>query len=232
MITEHEFNTRWWGAPVGVVTDKAFFEQPEEERRRLLQPYEWAEYRTSMPECAHPAEVQRAGFFWTDVQLRFRLALGRVPVPESATSLDLVFADEEPFSLTLEDLADFEHERYRYLRGATQEKINERYLIWANDIVREHPSWCTRVLHNGALQGWFLCMPAGQKLNLTLATLHRDASVSGLLLYAAALSGFARRGARVGYASFCVSNTLSLNIYAQLGARFATPELCWMWVAS
>ena len=231
MIVEHEFNTRWWGARVGTVADAAFFDLPEEERRQLLAPFKWAEHRTLMPESAHPIAVERAGFFWTDVQLRFRLALNRVPVLESAKDMELVFGDDEPFSLALEDLADFEHERYRYLPGATQEKINERYFIWANDIVRDHPQWCMRVLFKGALQGWFLCIPAGQKLNLTLATLHRDARVSGLLLYAAALRGLSGRGARLGYASFCVSNTLSLNMYAQLGARFATPEICWMWVA-
>lgn len=231
MIKEHEFNTRWWGSPVGILDDPAFFEQPAEEQQRLLKPYGWAEYRSLSADCASPATIGRAGFFWADVQLRFRLAMQRVTVPPSAEGLELVFADEEPFSLTEEVFADFAHERFHHLPGGSTPKINQRYVQWANLLVTEHPEWCVQVRSQGVVQGWFLSRPEGQKLNLALATLHSGANVSGLLLYAAAIKAYANRGARLGAASFSVTNSAVHNLYSQLGARFGAPELCWLWVS-
>lgn len=228
MIRRHEFNSEWWGSDVGVVDEKAFFELPVEERARTLAPFAWAEYKGPLePDvCARAAAV---GFVLVDTQLAFRLGLGRVPSSESVERLAVRSADEHPFEVGADEVADFEHERFASLPGATQRRINARYALWSRQLVDADPAWCLQVLEGGDVQGWFLARKDGPGLHLTLAMLRRDARVSGHSLYHRAVLEFARRGATVGGAEFSVTNTAVHNIYAALGARFLAPVGCWLW---
>ena len=45
-------------------------------------------------------------------------------------------------------------------------------------------------------------------------------------------NAFALRGARIGFASFNMHNMAVMNIYSQLGARFAAAECVWLWCPS
>ena len=233
MIKTHEFNTEWWGSPIGIVTDARFFEVPDVEQKRELAPYEWAEFR--MPLEQSPVEfrtLHQTGFMQVDTQINYRLSLVKLKEPESLGGLEVEFADESPFDIGEEDIKSFEHERYFKLPGVTAEMVNRRYVLWCRQHLREHASECLRVVYEGAVQGWYLGKTGERAgLNLTLAMLSRNASISGLLLFLKAYQGFAGRGHRLGWASFSVQNTPVHNIYAGIGARFLNPVGHWLWVA-
>jgi hypothetical protein len=207
MIREHAFNSRWWGEPVGIVSDPALF-------------------------AVAPATLAEAGFAQTDTQISFKLDLRRLPPIPGGDELTVEFADETPFAVGADDLALFEHERYRHLPGITPARLNERYAEWSALLVAEQPKWCARLRAGPRTQGWFLSQRDDSGFHLTLAALHRDATVSGHLLYHAAISAYAAKGQRIGGARFSVTNTAVHNIYAGLGARFLAPVGCWLWVRS
>jgi hypothetical protein len=234
-ITDHEFNTRWWGAPVGVVRSAAFFSRPPAERQALLAPWEWVELSSDPERIAGVWQsVNDSGFALADMQVRFRIGLNRVPDAPSLETLDAQFADEHPFEVS--DLADFTHERFLRLPGATQDRVNQRFAMWSADLLAASPGLCIQVSHHGVPQGWFLSQPGsgeagkdGRSINLTLAMLSTSATVSGLYIYQKALRAYAKRGHRLGWASFSVTNQPVHNIYAHLGAHFLAPAGNWLW---
>lgn len=231
MIRCHEINSRWWGAPAGIVDDAAFFTLPDGERERALAPYQWAEFKSGLAGAPPLSAIAQAGFFLADVQIAFRIALKEACGTSCAEELAVHFADEAGFAYREEDLASFEHERYIHLPGHTPERLNARYASWGRQLIREHPETCLAVFSGGEVQGWFLSQPAAGGLNLTLAAAHRNARVSGFLLYEKSLAAYAARGHHVGFASFSVMNTAVHNIYAKLGARFTAPTGVWLWIA-
>lgn len=231
MIKTHEFNTEWWGAPVGIVTDSGFFDLPAAERQQWLAPFEWVEFK--MPLENSPVgflNLHRAGFMQVDTQINYRLKLLNLPAPDSLEELEVEFADEHPFEIGQDEIMSFEHERYLKLPGATADTVDRRYVLWCRQHLRQHAPECLRILYKGKVQGWYLgATTEGAGLNLTLAMLSQDASISGLLLFLKAYQGFAGRGHRLGWASFSVQNTPVHNIYAGIGARFLNPVGLWMW---
>ncbi len=231
MIRLHEFNTRWWGAPVGIVDDPGFFSLPSKDREKALAPYRWVEFKSGLPDAPPLPALARAGFFLADTQIRFRIALQLKTGCSCEEELAVRFADEVPFGLRDEDLAPFQHERFQYLPDQTGDRITARYAEWARLLVREHPQTCLEILMGGEVQGWFLSCAAQTGLNLTLAMSHRATRISGFLLYEKGLAAYAARGHRVGWASFSVTNSAVHNIYAKLGARFIAPVGIWLWVA-
>ncbi len=234
MIKTHEFNTDWWGSPVGIVTDRAFFDLPADERATLLAPYEWVEFKAPLEDSGIDfLSLQRAGFFLADTQIPYRLKLTGMDSPPSLSNLDVEFADEMPFSVSAEELMPFDHERYYRLPGATREKVTERYATWSRQQIERHPSTCLRVLYKGKVQGWYLGDDsAGNGLNLTLAMLCREPEISGLLLFLRGYHAFAGRGHRMGWASFSVANTPVHNMYVAFGARILPAVGCWLWVGA
>jgi hypothetical protein len=230
VIKLHEFNTRWWGRPVGIVTDLSFFSLPQEERKAALAPFQWVEFKSTLRQALPLQTLMEAGFFLTDIQVEFRIALSRIAAPDCC-GLSLAFADEEPIALSDTDLAHFEHERHLQLPGTTPESIRGRYATWARQLIDEHPDTCLSVRQEGKVQGWFLSQPAPFGLNLTLAMLHRSATMSGYILYQAALHAYGERGHHLGGAGFSVTNTATHNIYSALGARWVSPVGIWFWIA-
>jgi hypothetical protein len=232
VIKTHEFNSKWWGKPAGIVTDPEFFGLPEPQRTQHLQAFEWVEFKMSLERA--PVDflsLHEAGFFQVDTQINYRLNMANLDMPESVEKLSVEFADEVPFEIRAQDLMPFTHERYYKLPGVTPEKVNERYALWSRQHLKDHPSTCVRVLDEGEVQGWYLSDDSGDVgLNLTLAMLSRDAKISGLLLFLKAYQGYASRGYRLGWASFSVQNTPVHNIYAGIGARFLNPTGQWMWI--
>jgi hypothetical protein len=230
MIREHETNARWWGEPVGVVDDPAFFALPGDERAALLAPFAWAEYRAPLDDAPDPWALSRAGFAFGDVQVGFRIALGRIPQTPSAGALEVVAADERPFDPGALPVRPFQHERFALLHGAAAHDLGARYLAWARDLVAEHPAWCFEILADGTPQGWYCSRPQGRNgVELTLAALYEQATISGVTLYEAAIRAYAARGARTGGASFSVRNHAAHGIYAALGARFVAATGFWLW---
>jgi hypothetical protein len=231
VIRKHEVNSRWWGAPVGIVDDAAFFALPGAEQAELLAPFAWAEFRARLEAAPDPWALARAGFASCDVQVGFRIALGRIPQTPSAGTLDVVAADEQPFDPGGHAVRPFQHERFALLHGAGEHDLGARYLSWARNLVAEHPAWCFEILsEDGTPQGWYCSRPEGRSgVELTLAALYEQATISGLTLYEAAIRAYAARGARTGVASFSVRNHAAHGIYAALGARFVAATGFWLW---
>lgn len=229
MIREHVFNTAWWGEPVGLIEDANFFDLPISEQQAALSPYSWVEFRSPL-EGAPISRLDVVGFLQFDTQLIFRISLPRVPSTQGLDDLTLRFAEDSDFRVDAHASAVFAHERYRRLPGISDEKLNERYSRWANDLIHKSPGWCVEVLSGSVPQGWFLSEEDSRGLHLALAMLHRDARVSGTYLFQAAMVAYAKRGAQVGHARFSASNTAVHNIYARLGAIFGQPLGYWLWV--
>lgn len=229
MIREHAFNSRWWGKPVGIVSDAAFFALAPGEQIARLNEYAWVEYAGPFDAVA-PHTLVRAGFAQTDTQISFKLDLRRLPSIPGGDELTVEFASETPFMVDARELAFFDHERFRYLPDITPARLNERYAAWSALLIAEQPEWCVRLRAGPRTQGWFLSQRDDAGFHLTLAALHRDATVSGHLLYHTAISAYAVKGQRIGSARFSVTNSAVLNIYAGLGARFLSPAGCWLWV--
>lgn len=232
MISRNDFNSQWWGAPVGIIREPAFFEQPIPEQHKILGEYSWVEFRSKQTENPLLFEkLHQSGFFYVDTLIHFRIALDRITDSAGLEGLEVYFANDSPFEVKPLDMAPFEHERFKYLPGAGPERIAQRYAIWSNKLIQQYPNYCLRVCLKNKLQGWFLAMPSQKGLNLALAMLHADAEISGLLLYQKAMLDYhSRRDERLGWASFSVTNTAVLNIYSRLGAHFLAVEQCWIWV--
>lgn len=231
MIDEHRFNSEWFGAPVGIVRDPAFFSQPDAEVRAALSRWAWAEFRCA-PGVAQRRRLASFGFFLADTQVHFRLGLSALEPTPSLEGLTLRWADQAPFEVPSTGIAAFHHERYQHVPGVTAARLNERYARWAKNLVSSSPSTCLQVEVGGEPQGWFLSGPQGKKLQLTLAMTAEGAKISGLHLYLAAGVAYAKKGFSLGEASFSVHNTPVLNIYAKLGARFVSTEDAWLWTGT
>ena len=229
MIGRHDFNSDWCGQEAGIVRDSAFFELPSGEQRALLKPWAWVEARQES--SLSGSALSAAGFMQVDTQMPFKIGLARLEGSPSLERAEVRFADEHPFAIDSAQLADFTHERFSVLPGVEIADLNRRYGLWSQKLLAADPAHCMQVLVGGESQGWFLGSKTEKGLELTLAMLKREASISGHLLYHRALMAYAARGARVGFAAFSVSNTPVLNIYASLGARFLAPVASWLWIS-
>lgn len=229
MIEQHAANLAWLGVPAGVVIDEKFFALPADEQARLLAPYAFVEFKSPLESSPPAAVLLNAGFAWVDVQIEFRIGLSRIDETPSVRELTVRFADDAPFTVEDGDSRSFEEERFAELPGMTQAALDRRYTNWARQLIAEHPATSLEVSRDGKPQGWFLSRPSEHGLNLLLAMLHRDATISGMLLYQKGLRAYAARGHALGWAGFSVRNVNVHNIYARLGARFTPPIGCWLW---
>jgi hypothetical protein len=230
MIKAHEFNSAWWGREVGIVTDPAFFAQPASTRQEELSRYAWVELVQPPSKLPLRTVLAKAGFFYTDSQVRFRLRLERIKPRICAGAVAIQSAYTSPFEVRVDALQDFAHERFYQLPGVTSVRVAERYAQWSNLVLRDHPETCLQFLLNGKVQGWFLSHPASGGLRLALAMLSTESVMSGFDLYSAAIAEYAAQGFRLGFASFSLTNTAVHNIYTNLGARFVEPTECWLWL--
>ena len=229
MIRDHEFNSRWWGSRVGIVDDVAFFDLPPSVRSAKLAEYGWVEFKCDA-KTFDPAKISASDFFVVDVQIPFRISLARIPTGPSMRHLQAVPASEENFSVSPEEMVPYAHERFFQLPSADAEKVARRYANWSNTMISQHPEHCLRITSGGKTQGWFLSKMDGKTIDLELAMLHKQSSVSGMYLYQKALLTYSDVGVKIGKAAFSVTNTAVHNIYSQLNARFSAPLWCWLWI--
>jgi hypothetical protein len=195
----------------------------------MLEPYAWVEFKSPLREAPCAGALMSSGFFLADTQIPFRIRLPAARHPARAGEFDLVSAAEGPLAVGAREMAPFGHERFTQLPGITVMDGTERYAQWAALLAEQYPSTCLELRAKGRPQGWFLAEPKdGRVIALTLAMLHREARISGLLLYSLALDYYASQGFRVGTASFSVRNTEVHNLYARLGAHFLAPVGIWM----
>ncbi len=230
MIRQHAFNSEWWGDEVGIVTDSAFFAQSPETQFAALQQFAWVEFVQPVSTLPDRTTLANSGFFYTDTQVRFRIDLSHINPGPCASALKVEIAAESPFVINEGDLKTFPHERFYALSGASEARVNARYVLWSNDLIRKNPATCLRFMQDGKVQGWFLSHAESGSIDLTLAMLSSTASASGFDVYSRAFAEYARMGFRLGSASFSVRNSPVHNIYSSLGARFLEPRECWMWI--
>lgn len=229
MIRRHDFNSEWWGAEVGIVSDPTFFALPPSEISAALEEFVWVEFVQPVSQLPSRRALAEAGFFYTDTQLRFRLDMRNVECSPYARELQVRSAEESSFEIHRSDIRPFLHERFCILPGATEAKITARYHLWASRLISQHPATCLCLRHENEVQGWFLAQPEEAGLQLTLAMLSIRAKISGYDLYARALAHFSESRHSLGFSSFSVRNSNVLNIYSRSCARFLEPSECWMW---
>lgn len=229
IVERHEFNSEWWGADVGIVRYAEFFMLSQRERAELLSPYAWVEFKH--PRGALSEQISRSGFFPIDCQLGFRLDLSRFEYEEPNPAVGFRTADRTPFRIEYGTTRSFDKERFRALPGITPERLDRRYVDWANQLISECPAHAIEVTCQGVVQGWYLGRPVGDEIELTLVMLHRGATlITGRSLYGVAFSAFAKMGSSTGFASVSANNLPSLNLFAWHGVQFNSAMECWLWV--
>ena len=221
VIRDHEFNGAWWGERVGIVEDPAFFARTGSGQRAAWRPTRGWSFDARLEKAPDPWQLAASGFAQVDTQMRFRIALNRLD-PRLALGRDpgrAILERGRPSSSAPRTGRSSPREipppaRSHRSRSPGATPSGPRAL-------RERsPEWCVAVGAPENPQGWFLAEPEGGHLHLALAMLRRDAAISGLDLYAAALGAFGARGVRLGEARFSIENAAVHNIYARLGAIF------------
>ena len=230
MIRTHEFNTAWWGKDVGIIDDAGFFDQTDGERQTALAKYRWAEFHVESPTPELVRKMHDARFVFGDAQMEFRVRLGTAE-GKGKSEIELTSAAKQSFSVTVADVRAFEGDRFFLLPGVSMQRVEERYALWTQRLIKDSPATCLRASRDGKTQGWFLSAPSKKGLELTLAMLSKDATISGQLLYASALAEYARSGHTVGWAKYSYRHSAVANIYASLGARLTGVRETWMWIA-
>ena len=177
MIERHDFNSRWWGKEVGILTDPSFFERKTDDRLDALRKFRWVELVAAPSRLPSRQALGEAGFFQVDTQIRFRLGMRNIEKSHCAQELRIESAFEAGFEIHPADLRPFQHERFFALPGVTEAKVSQRYSLWAASLIRDYPATCFRVLRNTQVEGWFLAQPEKEGLRLTLAMLSAAANV-------------------------------------------------------
>jgi len=224
MITNHEFNSRWWGAPVGITHDFDLLAASSNEVALAARAYEWIEARVPTgsvpPNWAGPTN----GFYWVDLQLGYRVSLKRIE--QLPPSWSFVAADR--LSIDVDDFADFTAERYGRLPGTTPERIAQRYRLWAQDLIDQAPQACATVLRNDEVAGYVLGSVDGSKASFTLAVASRGSSAHGLGIYLGAAALYRSLGATTMHSALSATNLPALNAHVALGCLFVSATGIWM----
>lgn len=228
----HEFNSRWWGAPAGVVTDPLWLSGPPAVLAMHCAEYAWVEYIDSKPTSEVRRVLQKLGFVHADTQLQFRVDLRPYAQEVLPCGVTLGVAPTAVETWKAAVLRPFVHERYSLLAGCSEARLTARYAQWAAQLAQSVPATSLEFRRGTIAQGWFLSHPSSAGLELTLAMTALDSSLPGATLYRAAIGAYARRGFRLGYAGFSATNHDVHNIYSALGARFTGARECWLWQSS
>jgi len=232
VISSHDFNSQWWGGPVGIIHDKDFFQQGMAECQRLLQPFDWVEFKASRGDVAIESAVALCGFQFVDLQVLYKAGLDKSATSQREVPLEMVNATVHEFDLHPSELTEFAAERFSVLPGVTPERICQRYVAWASTLLGKNPELCFEVRKDSIPQGWVFAerTESPRAVNFTLVMTSNRSQVRGLEVYRAALQQFARMGFAFCQASFSAFNVPAHNIHALLGARFLDPVICWIWV--
>lgn len=232
MISIHDFNSEWWGGPVGIIRDSAFFSLPKAERHRLLEPYDWVEFKATRGDVAIESAAALCGFQFVDLQIVYKAGLNKSLSSGRQISLNLVSAESVELDLQPEQLTEFAAERFSILPGVTPERISQRYVAWARMLSKNNPRLCFEARQENTAQGWVFAEPTASPggLNFTLVMTSKTSQVRGYDIYRTALQQFAKMGFTYCQASFSAFNVPAHNIHSMLGARFLDPMICWMWI--
>lgn len=223
----HEFNSKWWGKPVGVGNVDDYCALEPEQRRAMVAEYDWIELR-GQPTRQQVWCLSDDGFACVDQQVSFRVGLRARSSSPTSAALAVITAKQEPPLFDLTKMALFERERFWLLPGVDEATLQQRFALWGRVLTEESPETCLALVNaERRVQGWFLSRPDERGLELTLAMLSKDSEISGFHLYERGLAHYGASHA-MGWASFSGANTAVLNIYARLGASFVSTQQYWL----
>ena len=223
MISEHRFNSDWWGAPAGISSSVDVLTADRSQLSPACQPYAWVEAR------AHPGSPRRLAGTYKRLRLgrpstSYRASLNRIEtLPE-----DWSYVSAEERSIDLSDFAEFNGERYSRLPGITPRRIADRYQRWADNLVEKHPSACATILKGNQAAGYVFGSVNGRKAEFTLAVASRSASVPGLGIYLGAASLYRDLGASTMVSSLSAANLSALNAHVAIGCLFVSATGVWL----
>ncbi len=229
LIRHHEFNSSWWGKPVGIVSLEKIEPKQMQSLHEVLSLYDWVEYKQNLVDGISNLCISRLGFELVDVQIPFRISLSNIASTPSIENMQIIPASERSFAIERDEFIPFHNERFKFIIESNEALLNKRIYLWSNQLIEANPQHCVRLELLGETMGWFLGQVTDQGLQLTLAMLKRGSNISGMHLYQKAMNYYKLLGFKIGYASFSVTNTPVMNIYAKLGARFYDPIGCWIW---
>jgi hypothetical protein len=232
VIGIHDFNSRWWGGPVGIIREADFFRRSAAECQRLLDPYDWVEFKAARGDLSIESLVAKYGFQFVDLQISYKAGLNKTPTSGREISLDMVSAQTVEFNLHPDQLTEFSAERFSILPGITPERVCQRYVAWARYLSESHPELCFEVRQDDIPQGWIFGEPLDSPggLGFTLVMTSKRCRVRGFDIYRVALREFAKMGFVFCQAAFSAFNMPAHNIHSMLGARFLDPTICWIWI--
>lgn len=224
MILQHDFNSSWWGAPIGISSDVNDLFLTREQLSTSLNKFEWIEFRVPVVTLPSQKLGPTNGAHMVDMQLSYQKNISRLNVPLSgveilkATEIEINFNDFSPFS----------HERYIKLNKVDHEKLAMRYCLLAQHLVQNSPNTCATVFYKSSLVGYIFGHVTGTTAVFDLAVTSKSSQISGQILYEAAGHFFNMAGANKMTSSFNAANIGALNAHVRLQCRFLEATSIWL----
>lgn len=227
-ISEHTFNSNWYGAKFGISSDSRLLEVSDETVREACSEFAVVELR--IPSSTKPKYWTNKASSFKDVDFTIDYRLGTKKFADVDNGTEFVNSEELP--INIEDFSEFSSERYLHLPNMTSEKLSDRYQSWAVNLMRDYPRTCGTILSNDLPQGYVFGSVQGDRAHFALGVTSRQSNMFGLAFYQKAIQMFNKNGAKSVFSSFSASNLNSLNLHAALGCKFLSSTTIYFWVNS
>jgi|688.fasta_scaffold13632_7 hypothetical protein len=224
MINVHEFNSLWWGNPVGISieVEDLFLSQEQLLSDETL--FDWIEFRVPFGTLPNQKLGPDNGAHLVETQLTYQKNISRLgSCPEG---VELVTTTEQIIDFS--DFSAFSHERYSKLRLVDSEKLARRYSLLAGRLVEEAPRTCATVFYKSLLVGYVFGRVKEGTAVFDLAVTSKQSQVSGQILYEAAGHLFNQAGAKRMTSSFNAANIGALNAHVRMQCRFIEATSIWL----
>jgi hypothetical protein len=189
--------------------------------------------RSKADETALGAALQELGFRYVETSLCAALPhLDRNKLPERRITTRTPEPSEHPALLRIAGSA-FRHGRYHADFRFPRTLANRRYEWWLGEAL-QHPTAGTRVYVVGSSPrplGFLHVEVAGPTADLRLGAVDPDSEtgIAGFHLYLGVLHELAALGVGRVVARISAANVSMVNLYSELGFRFAQPESVLHW---
>lgn len=224
MIRKHEFNSAWWGSPVGISSDvQDLFQNPEQLCSELTT-LDWIEFRIAFDDLPTRKLGPANGAQLVETQLTYQKNISRIGgCPGGVTILP---ATQTPINVN--NFSPFSHERYSKLRKVDTDRLALRYRQLADQLVKNSPETCASVFYKSSLVGYIFGHLKETTAVFDLAVTSINAQVSGQALYDAAGYMFNQAGASRMTSSFNAANLGALNAHVRMQCSFIEATSIWL----
>jgi hypothetical protein len=224
MIRTHEFNSVWWGSPVGISSDVQDLFQTAEQLSSELTVFDWIEYRIAFDDLPTQKLGPSNGARLVETQLSYQKNISRMNAcPAGVTILPAI-----QISIDVNNFSPFSHERYAKLREVDSNRLASRYRQLANQLIENSPETCASVFYKSSLVGYVFGHINGTTAVFDLAVTAVNAQVSGQALYDAAGHMFNQAGASRMTSSFNAANLGALNAHVRMQCSFVKATSIWL----